>query len=121
MTVYASYTFLNDSSFIDMQTYSSYRCERRESLSVSEAWDACMELYSPVFHVSRCMGATMFGIGLRLSKFSGVVLSCFTLSRSIIFADVSLIQTGNSIVQGNSLFSIKGQETYVCVCVCVCV
>ena len=78
-----------------------------------------MELYSPVFHVSRCMVVTMFGFGPRLSKFRGVVLSCFTLSRSIIFADVLLIQTGNYIVQCNSLFSIKGQETYVCVCVCV--
>ena len=50
----------------------------------------------------------------RLSELGGVVLSCFMLSRSTIFTNVLLNQTGRLIqpaVQGSSLISVMGQET----------
>lgn len=54
------------------------------------------------------MGTVMFGLGL--IEFSGVVPS-FMLSWMIIFMDISLNETERFIVQDNSLFSVRGQET----------
>ena len=46
-----------------------------------------------------------------LSEFSGVVLSCFTISFSTIFTDVTLIKPVVQLTaQDNSLFSVIGQE-----------
>ena len=63
--------------------------------------------------VSWRMGAAMFDIGwVSLAVLSW--LCCFTRSRSAVFTDVSLNQTGRfvqPIVQSNSLFDVMGQET----------
>ena len=48
-----------------------------------------------------------------LSELSGVVLSCFTISSSAVFTDVSLIrrQVSFSPCYGKSLFSVLVQKT----------
>ena len=48
-----------------------------------------------------------------LNEFSGVVLSCVTLSRQTIGTEVLLSLTGRlakTVVQGNCLFKVMGQE-----------
>ena len=50
-----------------------------------------------------------------LAAFSDVVLSCSTLSRSTIFYGSSSNKTGrlaHTIIEGNSLINIMGQENY---------
>ena len=54
-----------------------------------------------------CTGGALFGLGS-----VSVALDCFSLSRSTVFTDVSLIKPGKlvqPIVQGSSLFSGVGQ------------
>ena len=60
----------------------------------------CIEL----FHAAMCC--------VGLSELSGVVLSCFTISSSAVFTDVSLIrrQVSFSPCDGKSLFSVLGQK-----------
>ena len=59
--------------------------------------------------VSRCKGAVTFVPWL--SEFSGVVLSCFTLSRSTIFTDVSLEKPEDSFKA--ILYSVSWVRTHV--------
>ena len=71
-------------------------------------------LYRPFFYAPSlwCMGAAM--VGFVLSEFSVAVPSRFTLSYSIIFTNVSFIQTGRlvqPIVGGSFSFSVRGQGT----------
>ena len=56
-------------------------------------------LYSQSFSnaVARCTGAAIFWYWL--AEYSGVVLSCFTLSRSTIFAEISLINPEDVPIQ----------------------
>ena len=61
--------------------------------------------YIELFHAAMCC--------VGLSELSGVVLSCFTISSSAVFTDVSLIrlQVSFSPCDGKSLFSVLGQKT----------
>ena len=52
-------------------------------------------------HVSPC-----------LIEFSGVLLSCFTLSRSIVFTEPSAIKPEHLAIQGDSLFNTMVQKKY---------
>ena len=70
--------------------------------------------YSQLFQVMCRDAWELPSLALVGGEFSGVVQSCCTISRSTIFTNKSLKNTQRlvqPIVQGNSFFSVIGQET----------
>lgn len=75
------------------------------------------EVTPGIHNFSKCRASTrrLCHVWPLMVEFSGVTLSCFTLSRSTVFMALSLKQKGRLVqlsVPGSYLFSVTGQQTY---------